>query len=126
MVMRGVMMHVFLLRPMTTADDLTPKMLDLIFEDFKNDSDIESLSEGDEILLLVNSLGATTMMECLICLRRAKIYLKDKGVVVYDTVVGPFVTCQEMSGISFSITKLNDELKQYWDLPCESVCYTKL
>ena len=111
---------------MTTADDLTPKMLDLIFEDFKNDSDIESLSEGDEILLLVNSLGATTMMECLICLRRAKMYLKDKGVVVYDTVVGPFVTCQEMSGISFSITKLNEELKQYWDLPCESVCYTKL
>jgi dihydroxyacetone kinase len=112
--------------PMTTADDLTPKMLDLIFEDFKNDVDIDNLSEGDEILLLVNSLGATTMMECLICLRKAKAYLKEKGVVVYDTVVGPFVTCQEMSGISFSITKLNDELKQYWDLPCESVCYTKL
>ena len=112
--------------PMTTADDLTPKMLDLIFEDFQKDVDIDNLSEGDEILLLVNSLGATTMMECLICLRKAKAYLKEKGVVVYDTVVGPFVTCQEMSGISFSITKLNDELKQYWDLPCESVCYTKL
>ena len=112
--------------PMTTADDLTPKMLDLIIEDFINDSEIEELSKGDEILLLVNSLGATTMMECLICLRKAKEYLNEKGIVVYDTAVGPYVTCQEMSGISFSITKLNDELKKYWDMPCESVCYTKL
>ena len=112
--------------PMTTADELTPKMLDLIFEDFEKDNDIDDLVEGDEILFFVNSLGATTMMECLICLRKAKEYLNDKGVVVYDTIIGPYVTCQEMSGISFSITKLNDELKKYWDMPCESVCYTKL
>ena len=112
--------------PMTTADDLTPKMLDLIIEDFINDTEIEELSKGDEILLLVNSLGATTMMECLICLRKAKEYLNEKGIVVYDTAIGPYVTCQEMSGISFSITKLNDELKKYWDMPCESICYTKL
>ena len=45
---------------------------------------------------------------------------------VYDTIVGPLVTCQEMAGISFSITKLDAELKGYWDPPCESVCYTKL
>ena len=87
---------------------------------------IRDRSKGDEILLLVNSLGATTMMECLICLRKAKEYLNEKGIVVYDTAVGPYVTCQEMSGISFSITKLNDELKKYWDMPCESICYTKL
>ena len=52
--------------------------------------------------------------------------LNEKGIKVYDTIVGPLVTCQEMSGISFSITKLDDELKGYWDPPCESVCYTKL
>ena len=46
-----------------------------------------------------------------ICLRKAKEYLNEKGIVVYDTAVGPYVTCQEKSGISFSITKLNDELK---------------
>jgi dihydroxyacetone kinase len=112
--------------PMTTADDLTPQMLDLIFKDFADDSDVDELTEGDEILLFVNSLGATTMMECLICLRKAKEYLNERGILVYDTIVGPLVTCQEMTGISFSVTKLNDELKGYWDLPCESLCYTKL
>jgi hypothetical protein len=29
-------------------------------------------------------------------------------------------------GVSFSITKLDAELKKLWDLPCESVGYTKL
>jgi len=111
---------------MTTADDLTPQMLDLIFEDFSVDDDVDALKEGDEILFFVNSLGATTMMECLIALRKAKQYLNEKGIKVYDTIVGPLVTCQEMAGISFSITKLDDELKGYWDMPCESVCYTKL
>jgi dihydroxyacetone kinase-like protein len=111
---------------MTTADDLTPQMLGLIFADFEADEDVEALEAGDEIIFFVNSLGSTTMMECLIALRKAKQILNEKGIVVYDTIVGPLVTCQEMAGISFSITKLDDELKGYWDPPCGSVCYTKL
>lgn len=112
--------------PMTTADDLTAKMLDLVFEDYEKDEEIEALKPGDEIILLVNSLGATTMMECLICLRKAKEILNAKGIKVYDTIVGPLVTCQEMSGISFSFTKLDPELKKYWNMPCESVCFSKM
>ncbi len=112
--------------PMTTADELTPKMLDLIFNDFESDADVAALAEGDEVVFLVNSLGATTMMECLICLRKAKEIFTERGIKVHETMIGPLVTCQEMSGISFSITKLDSELKGYWDPPCQSVCYTKL
>ncbi len=112
--------------PMTTADELTPTMLNLIIDDFEKDDEVEALKEGDEIILLVNSLGATTMMECLICLRKAKQMLNERGIKVYDTMVGPFVTCQEMTGISFSITKLDDELKKLWDMPCESICFSKM
>ena len=57
---------------------------------------------------------------------KAKEILNGKGIKVYDTIVGPLVTCQEMSGISISFTKLDDELKQLWDMPCESVCYSKM
>ncbi len=112
--------------PMTTADELTPMMLDLVFEDFEKDEEVEALKKGDEIIFFVNSLGSTTMMECLICLRKAKEILDAKGIVVYDTIVGPLVTCQEMAGISFSITRLDGELKKLWDMPCESVCYSKM
>jgi dihydroxyacetone kinase len=31
-----------------------------------------------------------------------------------------------MAGISFSLTRMDDELKQAWDMPCQSVCYSKM
>ena len=112
--------------PMATADDLTVMMLDLILDDYEKDDEVAALASGDEILLVVNSLGATTMMELLIALRKAKAVLTGRGIKTYDVLIGDFVTCQEMSGISFSITRLDDELKQYWDMPCQSVCYSKM
>lgn len=112
--------------PMTSADELTVKMLDLLVEDFEVDEEVEALAEGDEILLFVNSLGATTMMELLIALRKAKSYFSEKGIKIYDVMLGPLVTCQEMSGISFSVTRMDDELKKNWEMPCQSVCFSKM
>ncbi|PAW63417.1 MAG: dihydroxyacetone kinase [Verrucomicrobiia bacterium Tous-C2TDCM] len=112
--------------PMATADDLTVMMLDLLFADYEKDEEVAALTEGDEVLLFVNSLGATTMMELLIALRKAKAVLSERGLKVYDVMVGPLVTCQEMSGISFSLTRMDDELKQYWEMPCQSVCFSKM
>jgi len=105
---------------MMPADELAEKMLDLVLAD---DLPIES---GDDILLLINSLGSTTMMECLIVLKKVKALLAEKGVNIYDVLLGPLVTCQEMAGISVSITKLDDTLKSLWDAPCSSLGYTKL
>jgi dihydroxyacetone kinase-like protein len=106
--------------PMCTADELAPKILDLLFAD-----DLE-LKAGDEIIFFVNSLGSTHMMELLILLRAAKPILDARGLKVHQTIVDNIVTCQEMAGVSFSITKLDAELKALWDMPCESVGYTKL
>ena len=106
--------------PMCTADELAPKMLDIIFGD-----DLE-LNAGDEIVFFVNSLGSTHMMELLILLKSARPYLDARGLKVHQTIVDSIVTCQEMAGVSFSITKLDAELKKLWDMPCESVGYTKL
>jgi len=106
--------------PMCTADELAPKMLDLIFGD-----DLE-LNAGDEIIFFVNSLGSTHMMELLILLKAARPVLDARGLKVHQTIVDSIVTCQEMAGVSFSITKLDAELKTLWDMPCQSVGYTKL
>ena len=112
--------------PMTTADELTPKMLDLIIKDFDKDDEVEALASGDDVLVFINSLGATTMMECLIVLRKVKAVLTEKGINVYDVMVGPLTTCQEMSGVSISLTRMDDELKGYWEMPCQSVCFSKM
>jgi phosphoenolpyruvate---glycerone phosphotransferase subunit DhaK len=112
--------------PMAPADELTPRMLNYLFEDFEKDDEVAALAAGDEVILFVNSLGATTMMELLIALRAAKKCLTGKGIKIYDVMVGPLVTCQEMSGISFSVTRMDDELKKYWEMPCQSVCFSKM
>lgn len=106
--------------PMCTADELAPKMLDILFGD-----DL-ALNAGDEIIFFVNSLGSTHMMELLIILRAAKPILEKRGLKVHKTIVDNIVTCQEMAGVSFSITKLDAELKKLWDMPCDSAGYAKL
>ena len=105
---------------MMAADDLAAKMVDLVLAD-----DLP-IGDGDEVLVLINSLGSTTMMECLIVLKKVKALLVDKGIGIYDVLLGPLVTCQEMAGISLSLTKMNDTLKPLWDAPCSSLGYTKL
>ncbi len=106
--------------PLATANELVPKLLDLIFAD-----DL-LFNPGDEVVLFVNSLGSTTMMELLIVNKKVRQVLADKGIKVHDTIIGPLVTCQEMAGFSLSLTKLDAELKSLWDKECSSVCYTKL
>jgi dihydroxyacetone kinase-like protein len=75
---------------------------------------------GDEVCLLINNMGATTMMELLIVNRKIRQILSEKGIAVYDTVMGAFATTQEMAGFSISLMKLDDELKQYYDMPAAS------
>lgn len=103
-----------------TADELASMLLDLILKD-----DLP-LDGGDETLLFINSLGSTTQMELLILNRAIKPLLRERGIQVVDTVIGDIVTCQEMAGLSISLMKLDDELKRYWDMPCESVGFSKM
>lgn len=112
--------------PMTTADELTPQVLDLIIEDYQKDTEVEDLKSGDEVIVFINSLGSTTMMETLICMRKTAEYLEEKGIEIFDVVIGPYVTCQEMAGISFTLTRVDQELKQLWSMPCQSFCYSKM
>lgn len=112
--------------PLPSADELTVKMLDLLIEDYEKDTDVEALKSGDEIVFFINSLGATTMMECLVCMRKAAEYFEERGIEIFDVLMGPYVTCQEMAGISFSITRVDEELKQLWSMPCQSFCYSKM
>ncbi len=100
------------------ADPLVDKMMARILADLP-------FSAGDEVALLVNDLGATTMMELLIVNRRARRILREQGLRVHDTVVGSYCTCQEMAGFSLTLLKLDDELKRYYDLPARSVGFVK-
>jgi len=78
-------------------------------------------SAGDEVALVLNNLGATTMMEMLVVNRRIRQTLEARGISVHRTDVGTWLTVQEMAGFSVTLMKLDDELKRFLDAPCRSV-----
>lgn len=96
--------------PIKTAKELAKESLDIILKDMP-------LKSGDEIALLVNGLGATSLEELYILSGDATEYLKSLGIKVYRTIVGEYATSMEMMGASISICKLDNELKEYIDYP---------
>lgn len=103
---------------MSTADEVVNKLVDQICSDLPFQS-------GDEVCLLVNNLGASTYMELLIATRHAHALLAERGIKVHNTLVGNYCTSQEMSGYSLTLMKLDDELKNLYDLPCNSFALRK-
>lgn len=70
---------------------------------------------GSEIALMINGLGATPLMELYILNYEVTKILEDKGIKLYKTFVGNFMTSLEMSGCSITFLKLDDELKELLD-----------
>lgn len=75
------------------------------------------LAAGDEVSLLINGLGATSVEELFILTNDVKELLSTRGIAVYKTVVGEYATSMEMAGASISLCKMNAELKRYMDHP---------
>lgn len=100
------------------ADVLVEKMYAQIMED-------ADLTAGDEVCVLVNGLGSTTITELAIAYRKVKKLLDKYGIKVHDTDLNSFCTSQEMGGFSITLFKLDEELKEYYDMPCYCPFYAK-
>jgi dihydroxyacetone kinase-like protein len=96
-----------------TADRITDEMLEKIVADLP-------YAAGDEVDVLVNGLGSTTLDEQYIVTRRISKYLEDKNIKVHRFYVGEFATALEMAGFSISILKLDDELKALMEKPAHT------
>lgn len=70
------------------------------------------LSENDEVAILVNGLGETTLIELYIINNRVSEVLANKNIKVYDTIVGNYMTSLDMGGFSITLVKLDDEMKE--------------
>ncbi|QUG42598.1 dihydroxyacetone kinase subunit DhaK [Psychrobacillus sp. INOP01] len=100
------------------ADELTQIMMQYIFDDFE-------INEGEEVCVLVNGLGSTTLMELFIVNRKVTEILLNKGIKVHHADVNNYCTTQEMAGFSITLMKVDRELKTYYDKPAYSPYYFK-
>ena len=96
--------------PLKTSREIAEESLDTLLGDMP-------LEEGDEVSVLINGLGATSVEELYILSNDVNEILKSKGIGIYKTIVGEYATSMEMAGASISICKMNGELKRYMDYP---------
>ena len=100
-----------------TADEMAKTMLDVILPDMP-------FEKGDDVAVLVSGLGATPVMELYILYNKVEEILAEQGIKVYRPFVGNYFTSLEMMGVTTSIMKLDDELKELLDLECKSIGMT--
>ena len=99
--------------PIKPVDTIVQEMIDRILPDLPYRS-------GDEVAVLVNGLGATPLEELYIVYRRVHEILTEKGIKAFKVYVGEYATSMDMAGMSISLLKLDDELKKYLSMPCNT------
>ncbi|HAJ72338.1 MAG TPA: dihydroxyacetone kinase subunit DhaK [Methylophilaceae bacterium] len=70
-----------------------------------------------EILLLVNGLGATPLMELYLIYHKAASLLQQAHLTIARSLVGNYTTAIDMAGASITVCVLNDTIKTLWDAP---------
>ncbi len=99
-----------------TADEITEHLVDRILADLP-------LTTTDEVAVMINGLGATPLMELYIVNRKVQEILETKGISVYKTFIGEYMTSLEMAGTSVSLLKLDEELKVLLDAPADTPAF---
>ena len=106
--------------PVKTSRELACESLDTILKDMP-------LNAGEEVAVLINGLGATSVEELYILSGDVADYLKEKGIGIYRTFVGEYATSMEMAGASISICKMEDgEMKEWLDMPVDTPFYRQV
>ena len=98
-----------------TADEITTLLMDKILADIDY--------TGSEVAVMVNGSGATPLMELFIINNKVADILAEKGIKVYKTLVGEYMTSIEMEGFSISVLRLDDELKTLLDAKADTPAF---
>ncbi len=101
-----------------TARETAEIMLDALLKDL-------SIKAGEDVLLMINGVGSTTLMEQYIILNSCKKILDQKKINLARCLAGEFLTVQEMGGFQMFLARLDPELTALWDAPCKCPCLAR-
>ena len=99
-----------------SANDLTDDICKRILDDF-------NLS-NQEVGLMINSLGATPLEELYIVSRRVVENFNNHKISIFKNYVGRYATSMEMAGMSISVLKLNNKIKENLIAPTDCPFWT--
>lgn len=98
-----------------SADEIVDMLLGKILADIDY--------SGSEVAVMVNGSGGTPLMELFIINNRVADVLAEKGIKIYRTFVGEYMTSIEMQGFSISLLRLDDELKALLDAKADAPAF---
>ncbi len=104
---------------MMSADEISEVLMEKLLTDVE-------LQKGDEVSVMINGLGATPLEEQMIVFRRVAEILKGKGVSIFMPHIGEFATSMEMAGLSITLFKLDQQLKELLRFPANTPFYTNV
>lgn len=79
--------------------------------------DATGIGRGDPVLLLVNGMGGSPLMELYLMHDAAARQCDARGIKVVRLLVGNYYTSLDMVGCSITLTRLADDLVGLWDAP---------
>jgi dihydroxyacetone kinase-like protein len=95
---------------MMPADKVAASLMEAICSDLKP-------AKGQDVLLLVNGMGGTPLLELYGMYDAAVREADHRGLTVARSLVGNYCTSLEMAGCSLTLVKLDAELMKLWDAP---------
>lgn len=102
-----------------TADEITAHLTEKVLSDLP-------FKSGDEVAVMVNGLGGTPLMELFIVNKKVAAMLAERGIKVFRTYVGEFMTSLEMAGCSVTLLRLDEELKELLAAPADTPGFKQL
>lgn len=99
-----------------TAMEIAGELTDKILKD--------RAFSGD-VAVMINGLGATPEMELYILNKNVQEILSEKGIRVYKTYVGEYMTSLEMAGCSLTLLQLDEELKSLLDAEADTIAFSQ-
>ncbi len=95
------------------ADEITEMLMEPIITDIP-------YKAGDQVLMFVNGMGGTPLIELYIVYRKAYEIATKHGLKVVRNLIGPYITSLEMAGMSITLLKMDDDLIKLWDFPVKT------
>ncbi|MDQ1564387.1 MAG: D-erythrulose 4-kinase, partial [Actinomycetota bacterium] len=80
---------------------------------------------GERVAVILNGLGTVKYEELYILYRRILPLLEHEGLRVVEPEVGEIVTSLDMSGLSLTLSWLDDELETLWSAAADTPAYRK-
>jgi dihydroxyacetone kinase-like protein len=99
--------------PFGTADEVAKSLLDPICDSL-------NFEPGDDVIVVINGLGSTHLTEQYVITRAVNNLLASRGLNPLRWLTGSYVTALNMSGVSVTLSRADEERINLWDAPVKT------